>query len=452
MKKTGEAARDGIREVLYSDLQIRWRLSRKSVWIPDDDFGEKPRQLLIELYGAPKTVKAKDKPVPASISVNHFAEVIEYGLTYDRSVKIDHAVRDVLAKTTNNQVALACMKRLVGRGYDAEIEAYYRGREKDLDKYGKEIFTKFLQKAGWTPLHVAVWRGQQERLSELLHEGAKVNAAAQDGRTPLHVAAAEGNTQAVKLLLDAKADQKATDKQGKTPVSVASFHGNTEIVRQLVAAGGPISDIFVAATVGKTEEVAEFLRKDTAALRARDSAGFTPLHRATAEGHLKVMQQLLEAGAEVDSHDEGEWTPLHAAAAYGHVEACALLIQHKAKVDQSRGGKENDDQPIHLAAEYGWLEVVKLLVEKGAKVDARGYRKHTPLHLAAGEGHLAVVKWLVEHQADINAKDEDGHTILYHSIEIKQDTRRYPRISSRRAQKRSKSRRAACRINTVRRA
>ena len=73
--------------------------------------------------------------------------------------------------------------------------------------------------------------------------------------------------------------RRRRDKQGRTPVSAASFEGNTAIVHQLVAAGGPISDIFVAATMGKTDEVAAFLRKDKESLKARDEAGFTPLHR-----------------------------------------------------------------------------------------------------------------------------------------------------------------------------
>ena len=91
------------------------------------------------------------------------------------------------------------MKRLVGRGFDAEIEAYYHRQMEDGT----------LSRAGWTPLHVAASRGQLERLTELLHE-RQVNASAKDGRTPLHVAAAEGKPQVVKLLLDAGADQKAT--------------------------------------------------------------------------------------------------------------------------------------------------------------------------------------------------------------------------------------------------
>jgi ankyrin repeat protein len=411
VKEAGDAASDGIRETLYADLSQLETIEENN--LQPNKFGEKPRKLLIELYCAPKTVKAKDKPIPDSISSENLAALIGHALAYDRSAKIDRAVRDLLAKTTDNRLALACMQRLVGRGFDDDIAAYYRRRKESLTEYQDQQFKEFLGKAGWTPLHVAVWREQNERLAELLREGAKVNAAAKDGRTPLHVAAAERDSEATQPLLKAGADLTVKDAQGRTPVAVAAFKGNNAAVRQLVAAGGPISDILVAATVGKTEEVAEFLRTDKEALRAKDWAGLTPLHRAAGEGQLKVMRLLLDAGAEADSRNDDGWTPLHVAAVYGRADACALLLERKARVD--RPLDSSGTQPIHFAAMHGRLEVVKLLVEKGANVDARDHRKCAPLHEAAAEGRLAVVKWLVEHKADINAEDEDGNTPLYYA-------------------------------------
>jgi ankyrin repeat protein len=410
LKEAGDAASDGIRVALYSDLLTLEIIEENQ--LKPNEFGQKPRQLLIELYCVPKTVKYKDKPVPDSISSDDLVALIGHALAYDRSAKIDRAVRDILAKTTDERTALACMPRLVGRGFDDDIAAYHRRRKESLTEYQDRQVKEFVEKAGWTPQHVAVWREQNERLAELLREGAKVNAAAKDGRTPLHVAAEERNSEAIQPLLKAGADQKVKDAQGRTPVVLAAFKGNNAAVRQLVSAGGPISDIFVAATVGKAEAVAEFLRKDKESLFAKDSAGLTPLHRAAGEGQLKVMRLLLDAGAEADS-SSGEWTPLHVAAVYGRADACALLIERKARVDPPLDS--SGTQPIHFAAMQGRLEVITVLVEKGAKVDARDRRKQTPLHEAAAEGRLAVVKWLVEHKADINARDEDGNSPLYYA-------------------------------------
>lgn len=410
VKQFGETGRDGIRDVLFFDLDTLEADEEKRLFPPGVDFGKGPRQLLIDLYGAPKSIRSKDKPESESISTSHVREVIENGLIYDRSAKIDRAVSGLLAKTTDESLALACMKRLIGRGFDAEMEAWYRRHEKVINEYTKNEFKEILEKAGWSSLHVAVWRGESERLMELLREGAKVNARAKDGQTPLHVAAAAGNIQAIKPLLAAGADQKATNSQGLTPVGLASFKSNIATVRELVSAGGLIPDLLVAATVGNAEETARFLRMDKAAHRAKDSQGRTPLHRAALEGQQIVMRQLLDSGADVDAPDKNGLTPLHVAAALGHKEACHLLVQRKAAVDAAI--PESGSQPIHLAAGNGRIEVVQLLVKKGAKVDAHDSNKGTPLQDAAEHGHLAVVQWLVEQKADVNAKNKNGWSAL----------------------------------------
>ncbi len=218
------------------------------------------------------------------------ADLIERGLIYDRSVKIDRAVRDLLGRTSDNKVAHACMKRLVGRGYDKEIEAAYR-RLRLVEKpfFADNDPKDILAKAGWSPLHVAVWRGQHERLKELIKEGAQINVAGKDGQTPLHVAVASGNIKAIPVLLAARADLQTKDAQGLTPVAAASRAGETKMVRLLVEAGSPVPDLLVAATAGKEKEVARILQTDAASHRATDSLGRTPLHCATLEGHPAVM-------------------------------------------------------------------------------------------------------------------------------------------------------------------
>jgi ankyrin repeat protein len=381
VRERGPAGRDGIREVLFSDLDSLEANEQKRLFPPLKDFGEEPRRFLIELFEAPPGVKAKDKPDSESPSTSYVSEVIEYGLTYDRSAKIDRAVRDLLRKTSDDAIALACMKRLVGRGYDADLEAYCRRREAAPGAAPRKEFEEFLSKAGWSPLHVAVWRDERERLAELLREKADVNARGKDGRTPLHVAAVEGNAQAIPILISAGADPKIKDAQGHTPVAAASSVGDTKVVRMLVEAGSPVPDLLVAATAGKAEEVARFLRDDKASHAAKDSLGRTALHRAALEGHDAVIRQLLEGGAAVDSADKEGFTPLHFAAALGREEACRLLLGHKAIADQPvpRSGA----QPIHLAAANGRVRIVGLMVRNGAKVDAHDAHGGTPLQYAA---------------------------------------------------------------------
>ena len=52
----------------------------------------------------------------------------------------------------------------------------------------------------------------------------------------------------------------------------------------------------------------------------------TPLHRASQQGHLAIVEYLLERGADAHILDCRGKTALHLAASYNHVEICKLLI------------------------------------------------------------------------------------------------------------------------------
>ena len=47
--------------------------------------------------------------------------------------------------------------------------------------------------SGDTPLHAAIWAGDDEAARQLIAAGADVNAAGEDGYTPIHAALAQAN-------------------------------------------------------------------------------------------------------------------------------------------------------------------------------------------------------------------------------------------------------------------
>jgi ankyrin repeat protein len=73
----------------------------------------------------------------------------------------------------------------------------------------------------------------------------------------------------------------------------------------------------------------------------------TPLIFAARYGRVKVVQALLECGANVERVNAIQDTPLHEAASYGHLNVCRLLLDWGAKVDPVNNLK---DTPLHLAA------------------------------------------------------------------------------------------------------
>jgi ankyrin repeat protein len=93
--------------------------------------------------------------------------------------------------------------------------------------------------------------------------------------------------------------------------------------------------IIKAAKSGDVTTMKALLKADPALIHARDTDGSTPLHCATWKGHQKVVELLLNEGANVDAVNQNEhWgtTPLHAAAHANQAKIAQLLLDHGANV------------------------------------------------------------------------------------------------------------------------
>ncbi|CAH2105342.1 unnamed protein product [Euphydryas editha] len=85
-----------------------------------------------------------------------------------------------------------------------------------------------------------------------------------------------------------------------------------------------------AARLGFTDCVAYCLEKMQADPSAKDNAGFTPLHVASAKGHVRIARLLLQYGANVSAAAQGGIRPLHEACENFHVEIIRLLLAYGA--------------------------------------------------------------------------------------------------------------------------
>uniref|UniRef100_A0A5B7AN24 Uncharacterized protein n=1 Tax=Davidia involucrata TaxID=16924 RepID=A0A5B7AN24_DAVIN len=103
------------------------------------------------------------------------------------------------------------------------------------------------------------------------------------------------------------------------------------------------------------------------------SHGVTPLHLASKGGHLKVMDELLERGANIDARTKGAcgWTPLHNAAKERNKKAIKFLIENGAFLPADINDTRFNP-PIHycIGLEWAYEEMRRLQQENSSSSEA----------------------------------------------------------------------------------
>lgn len=129
-----------------------------------------------------------------------------------------------------------------------------------------------------------------------------------------------------------------------------------------------------------------------AAPDAVDSCHWTPLMKASMNGHLATSRRLLAGGADPNAEDKGGYTALMLAASRGHDELVKLLIDQGAQLDhQERSGGWT---ALIWAAKEGKATTVMTLLASGADPDIRGLDGQTGGDWAQANGHLEVYRLL----------------------------------------------------------
>jgi ankyrin repeat protein len=170
---------------------------------------------------------------------------------------------------------------------------------------------------------------------------------------------------------------------------LAAFNGHVQVVKSLLDAN----------------------RKD---VNIPDDTGTYALIWASLNGHKKIVQLLLEQGANVDAQGGRYGNALQAACYAGHYEIVQTLLEQGANVD-ARGGRYGN--ALQAACYAGHYEIVQTLLEQGANVDARGGRYGNALHAVCSAGHYKIVQILLEQEYHVKAQREHFGIALYAASE-----------------------------------
>ena len=273
---------------------------------------------------------------------------------------------------------------------------------------------------GWTEVHtVALLGNNPDLLSALVDQGLDPDGETSSGWRASHLAAfanedlsiisrllelgvkpnaAIGDATTVDLprLLSKYRDAKADDGRvgdGRTPLHCAAFgNPNPRVVEALIDGG--------------------------ANPNARTTTGWTPLHAAVyANPNTDVAEALLKGGADVNSQLKEMWTPRdlfpYSLESFREDDKPDYLITLKGM----RGRKlyiNGLSTPLHVAVEFPQdRSVVDTLIRSGADATSRDVKGETPLHQVETAAYAAA---LMEAGADPNARDEDGRTPLHNAV------------------------------------
>jgi uncharacterized protein len=180
--------------------------------------------------------------------------------------------------------------------------------------------------------------GDTERVLKLLQEGADINATDKLGRTAVVAATYQNEVDTVKALIQEGANINIQDSQLENVILNSGANGNLEIVRLAINAGADMT--------------------------ITNRFGGTALIPAAERGHVEVVKELLTTSdIDVNHINRLHWTALLEAVILGdggdkHQKIVQLLVDHGADVTI---GDENGITPLEHAEERGFQGIVEIL-------------------------------------------------------------------------------------------
>jgi len=205
-------------------------------------------------------------------------------------------------------------------------------------------------------------------------------------------AAADDAVGVLALLPPGRALHTLRNPDGESLGQFCAYRRRPAVQGALLARNPPLT-LHEAATLGRTDRVAEVLVAAPWAVDTLSPDGWTALHLAAHFGHAGTLAALLAAGADANLFSRAfeRNLPLHAACAGGKVDCALRLLPVTADVNARQGGGWT---ALMLAAQEGLVAVVAALLARDADHTPANDAGKTALALAEERGREAAAAML----------------------------------------------------------
>ena len=317
-----------------------------------------------------------------------------YGLDHVKDVSVHGA--DVTSNSTFSKMDLTTARPLHIAAAFGHVDI-----TRSLIEHGASVDS--VDDYFWTPLHSAARHGQTQVIKALIHSGANMNAVDCYLMSPCMYAASYGFVESIQALIEGGADLTVQDTESRTALHHAADSGCSDIVIYLInntkgyklnaeAASG--ESILSLISGCKDRSFFLNLAPNPSVYEPRQSNILTVIAETNDPTYLKMLLRRLPKALipRLLAHGAVEWgTPLYAAATRPAEKVIDMLLDAGAELELE-GGEHGT--PLMGACATGRLEIVKALVQKGAKTS---YTKDGQIFsaLLKARHHVKVRRWLL---------------------------------------------------------
>ena len=176
---------------------------------------------------------------------------------------------------------------------------------------------------------------------------------------------------------------------GKAAPAESKLHGSENLLHR-------------ASTEGNIVVVTELLASGYRNIDAKNQDSQTAVHLASYSGHIEVLSQLFKYGAKVNIADTEGYTPLHYAAMANKPQSVKMLLE-SGGANPTMRNELTGWVPLHQAASAGHIDCVTALLESQAPTRPRTGNNETPADLARAGGHLRPLEVTSGHWRSLQA-------------------------------------------------